>query len=369
MAIIDIVKCDMQDGELCYKFPSDNLRIGTQLVVYPAQTAFFVKGGSICDEFTAGTYTIKTENIPLLHKLINIPFGGQSPFKADIWYINQIAKLDMAWGTPQPIQIEDPKYKIIVPVRAHGQYGIKVTNPRAFLESLIGNLSSFSADRVDSYFKGRLVSQLNTIIANQIITDGISVLDINTNLLKLSNDCEQFLNIQFAKYGITLTEFSIMSITVPQDDPSVIRLKEAKDLAARLSITGIGVYQMERSFDVMEKAASNEGAGGAMAAMGAGLGVGFGIGNNIGGTATQLLNTSPTPPPLITTDKSYYLYVDGTQVPNLTINQISQLIQQGKVNANTFVWSAGMPNWVRLSSVSELASLCGPQTPPPIPNK
>ena len=85
MAIIDVVKCDMQDGELCYKFPSDNLRIGTQVVVYPAQTAFFVKGGTVCDEFTSGTYIIKTENIPLLHKIINIPFGGDSPFKADVW--------------------------------------------------------------------------------------------------------------------------------------------------------------------------------------------------------------------------------------------------------------------------------------------
>ena len=322
----------------------------------------------MCDEFKAGTYTIKTENIPLLHKLINIPFGGDSPFKADVWFINQIAKLDMAWGTPQPIQVEDPKYKIIVPVRAHGQYGIKVTNPRVFLETLIGNLSTFTADKIDAYFKGRLVTQLNSLIANQIISEGVSVLDINTKLLKLSGDCEQSLNAQFEKYGITLTEFSIMSITVPQDDSSVIRLKEAKDLAARLSITGVGVYQMERSFDVMEKAAGNEGAGGAMAAMGTGLGVGFGVGNNIGGAASQFLNTNPTTPSPIPTDKLYYLVVDGAQVPNLTIQQVSQLSQQGKINTNTLVWTAGMPNWVPLSSVTELASLCGSQTPPPIPN-
>ena len=367
MAIIDVVKCDMKDGELCYKFPSDNLRLGTQLVVYPAQTAFFVKGGAICDEFRFGTYTIKTENIPLLHKLINIPFGGDSPFKADVWFINQIAKLDMAWGTPQPIQVEDPKYKIIVPVRAHGQYGMKVTNPRAFLETLIGNLSSFTVEKIDAYFKGRMVAQLNSIIANQIISENVSVLDINTKLLKLSSDCERALNAQFDKYGITLTEFSIMSITVPQDDPSVIRLKEAKDLVARLSITGVGVYQMERSFDVMEKAAGNEGAGGAMASMGAGLGVGFGVGNNMGGAASQLLNTNPTIPPQIPTDKLYYLVIDGTQVPNLTIQQIKQFVIQGKVSDNTLVWTAGMPNWAQFSTIPELASLIVTQSPPPIP--
>lgn len=110
MAIIDVVKCDIVDGEFCHKFPSDDLRIGSQLIVYSSQTAFFVKGGSICDEFTAGTYTIKTENIPVLNNLVNIPFGGDSPFKAEVWFINQISKLDIPWGTPHPIQLEDPKY-------------------------------------------------------------------------------------------------------------------------------------------------------------------------------------------------------------------------------------------------------------------
>lgn len=370
MAIIDVVKCDMVEGEICQKFPSENLRIGTQLVVYPAQTAFFVKGGAVCDEFTSGTYTIKSANIPILHKLINIPFGGDTPFKAEVWFVNKIAKLDLPWGTPQPIQVEDPKYKIIVPLRAHGQYGITVTNPRAFLETLIGNLPSFSSDTIERYFKGRLVTLLNTVIANQITEKEVSVLDINSKLLELSDDCEQTLNKQFEKYGITLTEFSIMSITIPQDDPSVIRLKEAKDFAARLAVTGVNAYQMERSFDVLEKAAGNEGAGGMMASMGAGLGVGFGVGNTVGGMASGLINTNPTtpPPPPIPNGKLYYVVVNGVQIPNLSVEQIKQQINQGQTTAATLVWTAGMPNWVPLSAVPELANLVNQQTPPPIPN-
>ena len=72
MALIDVVKCEVNDKELVYKFPSDDLRVGTQLVVYPGQVAFFVKGGKILDEFHEGTYTLKSENLPLLNKLINI---------------------------------------------------------------------------------------------------------------------------------------------------------------------------------------------------------------------------------------------------------------------------------------------------------
>ena len=126
MNLFDVIKCEVNDKELVYKFSSENLRLGSQLVVYPTQTAFFVKGGVILDEFICGTYTLKTENIPLLGKLINLPFNGQTPFKAEVWFINQIAILDCKWGTASPIQIEDPKYGIIVPIRAFGQYGFKI---------------------------------------------------------------------------------------------------------------------------------------------------------------------------------------------------------------------------------------------------
>lgn len=365
MAIIDVVKCDIVDGEFCHKFPSDDLRIGSQLVVYPSQTAFFVKGGTVCDEFTAGTYTIKTENIPVLNNLVNIPFGGDSPFKAEVWFINQISKLDIPWGTPHPIQLEDPKYKIIVPVRAHGQYGLRISNPRLFLETLIGNMSSFTADKIDMYFKGKMIATLNTMLAQQIINEGVSVLDINTQLMTMAEALNIQLNNIFEKYGISIVDFAIMSINVPENDDSVIRLKKAKDLAARLTITGRDVYQMERSFDVLQTAAGNEGAGGQMLAMGAGLGAGVGVGNAMGDIAKQTMNTNPTPPP-IPQQATYYVYVNGSQMPNLTVQQIATLVQNGLVNGDTLVWTAGMTNWAKLSTIPELVHLASAPVPPPI---
>jgi len=366
MALIDVVKCDVNDHEYVYKFPSDDLRIGTQLVVYPTQTAFFVKGGLICDEFQSGTYTIKTENIPILNKLINIPFGKQSPFKAEIWFINQINKLDLKWGTPQPLQLEDPRYGIIVPVRAFGQYGFKITNPRLFFETLIGNMGSFTCDKIDQYFKGKLISQLSSILSQKIARESISILDINSLLMEMSSYCELQLNNSFQKYGISLVDFSIMSINVPQDDPSIIKIKEAKDLAARLRVTGRDVYQMERSFDVLETAASNPGVGGQMLSMGAGLGVGMSVGNNIGNIANNTINTNPnTPPPII--PMMYYIYVNGQQIPNQTLQQIEVMLLNSVIDANTLVWKAGMAEWMPLSQVPELASILNKQSQPPTP--
>lgn len=363
MALIDVVKWEANNREFCRKFPSTDLRIGSQLVVYTAQTAFFVKGGTICDEFTAGTYTLKSENLPILNKLINLPFGGNSPFQAEVWFVNQITKLDLKWGTPQPISLEDPKYNIIVPVRAFGQYGIKITNPRRFLETLIGNMPSFSADAIDNYFKGKLMSNLSSILVKKIVEDKISILDINAHLVDISEFCNTEITKTFDKYGISLVEFSIMSINVPQDDPSFIKLKEAKATLARMNIAGRDVYQMERSFDVLEKAAENQGAGSQMM----GIGVGMGIGGVMGGIANQQLNTNPaqqaTPPP-IQPEPTYFVYVNGQQIGGQTVTQISQMLAQGQITGETLVWTAGMSTWAPVKTVPALASLCPPPMPP-----
>lgn len=368
MAIIDVVKYQNVDGELCHKFDSEDLRMGTQLVVHPAQTAFFVKGGAICDEFTSGAYTLNTQNIPILNKIINLPFGSDSPFQAEVWFVSQVAKLNMPWGTPHPIQIEDPRYHIIVPVRAHGQYGIRVTNPRVFLETLIGSMGSFSADQIEQFYKGRIISALNTLLAQQIVTNGVSILDINTLLLTMSDSINEQLNQLLGKYGVSIIEFSIMSVTFPQDDESVIKLKNAKDLAARLSITGRDVYQMERSFNVLEAAANNEGTGGQMMGLGVGLGAGVGVGNVVGNIAGQYMNTNPQQvPPIPQSSPLYYLAINGQQVPNLTVENIAVYIANGIANASTLAWTPGMQNWLPIAQIPALALLINTPTPPPIP--
>ena len=363
MALIDVVKREMTDNELCKKFPSNDLRLGSQLVVYPSQIAFFVKGGMIYDEFETGTYTLKASNIPLLNKVINLPFGGNSPFQAEVWFVNLITKLDMKWGTNASIQLEDPKYNIIVPVRAFGQYGVKVTNPKIFLKTLIGNMSDFSAEKVDRYFKGKMLSLLNALIAKKVTSDGISILEINTHLIEMSEYCNTEINVSFEKYGLELVDFSIVSINFPENDPSFVKLKAAKDLAARLKIAGRDVYQMERSFDVLETAAGNEGTMGQMVGMGAGLGVGMGVGSNMSNMASQILNTNPVTPPPLPQETQYYIYLNGQQLSGMTLQNITLFIRNGMMNSSTLVWKAGLPQWVNASQIPEIAALFNQQVP------
>src|ERR1035438_3188469 len=162
MALINDVKFEGNDQEFVWKFPSDNLRYGTQLVVKPAQRAFFVRGGKIFDEFSEGTYTLASGNIPLLTRILSLPFGGDTPFQAEVWFVNLINKLDNLWGTPKPIQLEDPKTGLVVSVRAFGQYGFRVIEPRDFFEKVVGTARVFTADQILEYFSDRKSTRLNS---------------------------------------------------------------------------------------------------------------------------------------------------------------------------------------------------------------
>lgn len=365
MAIIDIVKYEQQEGVIVHKFPSCDLRWGSQLVVYPGQVAFFVKGGTVCDMFTDGTYMLKTNNIPLLNKIVNLPFGSDSPFQADVWFVNLLQRLSLKWGTETPIQLEDPKYDIIVPVRAHGQYGFKICDAEKFVFTLVGNMPNFNEAQLQAYFRGLLLTKLTSIISQKIINDKISVLEIPTRLQEISAYCQNDLLPYFAEYGVEIMLFNIISINIPEDDPSLNEVKRAKNLTARLKIAGRENYKMERSFDVMDKAAENEsGTGAAFINAGLGLGASLNIGKQMG---ESLMPDNGDVPPPIPTNISYFLAVNGKQQGPYNAQQIREAIAQDSSVLNLLAWKKGMTGWQPLKKFAEFTSPDNGECPPPIP--
>ena len=364
MNIVDVVKWESNSDELVHKFQSDGLRLGSQLIVYPSQTAFFVKGGEILDEFICGTYTIKSENIPLLGKIIKMPFNGETPFKAEVWFVNQTELLDCKWGTQTPLQIEDPKYDVIVPVRAYGQYGFKITEPRVFLERLVGNMSSFATSKVMEYFRGVILSKLTAIIYDKLKADDISVLNINAKIEDLSGYAKEKISEVFLQYGMEIQLFSMISISIQENDPSFRRLKEAKDAAARIKIIGRDDFRLTRSFDVLEKAAENESG---MAGAAVGLGAGVGMGSMVGAMTAQAINTQVENIPPIPQVVEYYLAVNGKQQGAFGADVIERKFSIGEITESTLVWKKGLKQWVTLSEMEDFQHLFNGSCPPPIP--
>jgi membrane protease subunit (stomatin/prohibitin family) len=276
MAIIDRIKYDGPANVLVWRYPPDNLVWGTQVIVNQSQEAIFFKGGEALDVLGPGTHTLRTANIPLLKKLIAAPFGGETPFAAEVYYVNKAVNLDVKWGTNNPIPILDPKFNVFLPVRAFGQFGIQVADSKSFVTQLSATNPQFTSDQLANYFRGVLLTKAKDYIAETIVKKKINLLEIAAYLEDMSGAIQEKLSGDFAQFGVRLVNFYLNSVDVPEDDETVIRLKKALSDRAEVDIMG-DKYQQKRTFDVMDKAAANEG-GSAGLGMGAGMGLGAGLG-------------------------------------------------------------------------------------------
>lgn len=296
MALIEVVKYEGSPDVFAWKYPHQELGTWTQLIVNESQEAILFKGGQAFDVFTSGRHTLETANIPILNKVINLPFGGRSPFTAEVWYINKAYSLDVKWGTPTPIQLQDPQYKVFVPLRSFGQFGIQIEDSKKFLIKLVGTLPVFNKENVIDYFRGLYLTKVKDAISSYLVQKQISVLSINAYLEELSQHMEEKMLPVLSEYGIKLANFYINDISVPEDDSAVKKLKEALAKRAEMDIVGYS-YTQERSFDTLEGAATNPGAMPAgMMGAGMGLGMGVGLGGAMGaglGAIAQNLNTAP----------------------------------------------------------------------------
>ncbi len=300
MAIIDRIKFDSpSDDVLVWKFPSEELRLGSQLIVNQSQEALFVKGGKVLDLFGPGTHTLTTSNIPILGKLVNLPFGGETPFSAEVWYVNKTVKRDLKWGTKSPIPIIEPKYNYPVNIRAFGQWGIRIQDSRSFLKQIVGSLPGADSAKVHDYFIGEIVQRLSGILAKFFITGKISIFEANMQLDELSALSMESISPEFGRFGIEIINFNIERITIPDEEVKKFQEIFGKRMEIeQISQAQVGqAYVTMRTFDTMEKAAGNSGAAGGIMAGGLGLGMGVGAGMPIGQQMGQAMNIQPAQTP------------------------------------------------------------------------
>jgi len=296
MALIDVIEFDGEPDEFVWKHPNDELGTWTQLVVHQTQEAVLFKDGRALDLFGPGRHTLSTANIPLLNKLINLPFGGKSPFKAEVWFINKTHVLDMKWGTATPVQLQDPKYNIIVPVRSYGQLGLRIEDSRKFLSKLVGTLGNFGREELSRYFRGLFMMNFKSILTSFFVHRRISVLEVNAYLAEIARHLQDNIAPTLDEFGIRIVNLYVHSVNLPEQDPSIVRLRNALARKAEMDIVGYN-YQQERTFDTLEGAAKNEGGGASVMGAGLGLGMGVGMGGVFGGhfaDLTQAMGTGGT---------------------------------------------------------------------------
>ena len=279
--LIDVIEWTDNSGKTMvhkYDMNGKEIMMGAQLTVRESQVAIFVNEGEIADVFEPGRYELQTSNMPVMTALKSWKYGFNSPFKADVYFINTKQFLDMKWGTSNPVMMRDAEFGMIR-LRAFGIYSFRVSEPVTFLKEVFGTASLFTVDGVEGQIKRTLVSGLSDAIAES----KIPALDLAANYDELANYALQSINPKLAALGLSLCSFVIENISLPEE------VEKSMDKRTSMGVLGnLDQYAKYQAAEAMREAANNN--GNSMAGMGVGMGAGAAMGQmfaqSLGNTAS-----------------------------------------------------------------------------------
>lgn len=431
--MMNVIRCDEQEylvwkwrpeGQAVNSTTRENsIRYGSSLRVKDGEVAVFVykqKDGTMQD-FIEGPYddTIKTANFPVLSSIVGLAFGGESPFQAEIYFINLAGNVQIKFGIPY-FDVFDPRFlDFAVPVAVRGTITFNITDYRAFIK--LNRMINFTLEDFKKQVKDAVTKYVKSFVANAPQDNGIPVLQLERKIADISDLLQARLSKEMADdFGVNLKRIDLASIepdkesegyrelrhvTAEQQTQTIetqteVNIKNLHDTQAinaenmqeslriqreeaqraqRLQTESnfIGAHALDQQTTVLKAGAENLGAMGSMgdgggmnaAGMMTGMMMGGAMGsqmagmmNNMGQQMQNGMNTPPLPP-----QASYMVAQNGQQSGPFTIPQLQQLVQQGQVTAQTYVWKQGMANWALAGQVQELAQLFMANTPPPPP--
>lgn len=230
--LISIIKYDGDNETLVWKHPIEDFKMGTQLIVHESQEAFFFKDGRALDVFGAGRHTLETQRLPLLDQFFKLPSDPEKTFHSEIYYINMATQMGIKWGTDSKIHLLDPISGLPIEIGACGEFNIRVSNSRKLLLKVVGTASSFErehligADGEKGYFRSLVITQVKSSFAQIIKEENINILEMDAELLHLSDILRIRINEMLEEYGLMMPDFFINRVITPEDDPNYRRLKE-----------------------------------------------------------------------------------------------------------------------------------------------
>lgn len=289
MAIMDLIEYPNEGAnELVRRIPeigSGEFRLGSQLVVRESQRAIFVRDGKALDDFGPGRHTLSTNNIPLLGGLIGIPFG-QSPFKAEVFFVSIREFTDLKWGSAQPLVFRDSEFGMIR-LRAFGTYSMRIVDPRLFVAEIVGTRGTLTTAQVDEFLRSIILNQFNDLLGDV----HTSILDIQGMTKEIADAARLSLAGSFTRYGLELTSFQISAITPP--DEVMARIDERSGMAA---LGNLDDYTKFRTAEAIGDAARNPGSAGDLTGAGVGMAAGMGIGQAMAGALRDGQSPQTTTP-------------------------------------------------------------------------
>ena len=359
---IDIIEwLDYTDDTICHRFEryQNEIKNNAKLIVREGQTAVFINEGQLADVFKPGTYTLNTQNLPILTTLKGWKYGFDSPFKAEVYFVNTHLFTDEKWGTKNPITLSDDRFGL-VEIRAFGTYAYRINDAGKFIIDIVGTDNNFTNFEINEHLKSLIATRFTDTVGEAKLP--IELYAANTT--ELSETCKDVMQPEFLSVGISLEKFYIENVSMPED------LKKEIFEYSRIDKLDLDKLTKFKTAKAIEAAALNEGG---TAGAGMGMGMGFVLAQQMGGMMNPQMNQQTiqqqgrqTPPPM-PTPVQYYYASNGAQAGPVSFEQLQYLFANRTVNKDTLIWKAGLAAWKELQQIDELKSFLGGNTPPPLP--
>ncbi len=436
--LMDVIRCDEQEylvwkwrpsGEANSTKKENSIRYGSSLRVKDGELAIFVykqKDGEMQD-FIVGPHdqTIKTANFPILTSIVGSAFGGNSPFQAEIYFMNLSGNMQVRFGIPY-FDVFDPRFlDFAVPMAVRGTITFNITDYKGFIK--LNRLINFELDDFNKQIKDAVTKYIKGVVTNIPADNGIPVLQMERKILEINDLVAKYLGSRLeTDFGVNMKGLDIAALevdkeaegyaelrkvtaeqttktTVAQADVNIKNLADTQEIIAKnmeetlriqreeaqraqklqTETQNISAHQLNQQTEVAKTAAESMGKmgsggsggtgggggmmdpGSMMASMAMGGAVGSGMAGAVGGMMQGMNEQKQTPPP--PPQVQYNISVNGQQSGPFGWQQLQQMVQSGQITKDTYVWKQGMANWEIAGNVQELSSLFGAVPPPPPP--
>lgn len=436
--LMNVIRCDQQDY-LVWKWRPENqevnstsrenaIRYGSSLRVKDGEVAVFVykQQNGTCQDFIDGPYddTIKTDNFPVLSSIVGLAFGGESPFQAEIYFINLAGNNQIRFGIPY-FDVFDPRFPDHgIPMSARGTLTFNVTDYKGFIK--LNRLINFELEDFKKQVKDAISKYIKAVVMNVPSDMGIPAVQMERRILDINETVYNYLKPRMENdFGVNLKALDLGSLEIDKESPYYEELRQltagntartmnaqtdvniqnlqdtqainAQNMAETLRIQReesqraqqlqtqtnfMGTHAMNLQADVLKTGAQSLGTmgtldGGSGGVNPAGMMTGMMMGGAMGqqmagmmnGMGQQMQQAMNTPPPI--PNVQYHISVNGAQSGPYNMQQLAQLAQNGQVTMQTYVWKQGMPGWELAGNIVELQVLFMPpaqSVPPPPPN-
>ena len=434
--LMNVIRCDEQEY-LVWKWRplgqdvnstsrENSIRYGSSLRVKDGEVAVFVykQENGIVQDFIEGPYddTIKTANFPVLSSIVGFGFGGESPFQAEVYFINLAQNNQLRFSVPY-FDVFDPRLPDHgVPMAVRGIITFNITDYKGFIK--LNRLVNFDHNQFLEQIRGALSKYVKGVVMNIPQEMGIPMVQMERQILSINERVESYLKPRLENdFGVNVKGLDISALQIDKDSPYYEDLRQltagntAKTMNAQtdLSIKNMqdsqrinlanmeetlriqreeaqraqrlqtetnfmGAHSLDQQTEVLKTGAQSLGQMGTMDAGGQGGGMnpaGMMTGMMMGGAmgqqmagmmqnmGQQMQGAMNTPPPM--PNVQYHVSVNGSQAGPFNMQQLQQLAQNGQLTPQTYVWKQGMANWEFAGNVPELAGLFAPPPPGSMP--